>query len=465
MQDIELIINSTYDEIVRWRKNIFMLPLGATGKEFIRETTSLLNLWMSDALLSSIAWKAIMIMPSLLLQKPKYNSGSSEHSECLKRRLENWRAGQFDVIISECRAIQKNKSNSEPTSMDYIAKTFAKHVLKGNIRAALQLLDRAESSGVLPLTQKVLSELQEKHPPPQPADESVLITGEEPFVDPAQFNSIDERAIFRAAMSTRGSAGPSGADANQWRRMLISKNYKEDGKELRSAIANVAKKLCTNEIATQNGQLYAYLSCRLIPLDKSGEGVRPIGVGEVLRRIIGKSITRAIKPDILESAGSLQLCAGHTSGCEAAVHAMSDIFDEEENDGLLLIDASNAFNAMNRSVLLHNIGYICPPMAMYVRNCYRRPSRLFIAGGGEVASSEGTTQGDPVAMSAYGVGITPLFEMCRKDPPSVKQASFADDLIGGRKLIALQKCWDSVNHGQMVLFWVITPKLRKHGLS
>ena len=68
-------------------------------------------------------------------------------------------------------------------------------------------------------------------------------------------------------------------------------------------------------------------------------------------------------------------------------------------------------------------------------------------------------------MSAYGVGITPLFEMCRKDAPSVKQASFADDLIGGRKLIALQKCWDSVNHGQMVLFWVITPKLRKHGLS
>ena len=58
LQDIELIINSTYDEIVRWRKNIFMLPLGATGKEFIRETTSLLNLWMSDALLSSIAWKA-----------------------------------------------------------------------------------------------------------------------------------------------------------------------------------------------------------------------------------------------------------------------------------------------------------------------------------------------------------------------------------------------------------------------
>ena len=446
LEDLELIVNATYDEIVRWRKNVFMLPSGAAGKAFIRETTRLLNLWTSEALLSGIAWKAIMIMPSLLLQKPKYNSSSKEHSECLKRRLENWGNGQFDVIMSECRAIQKNlKFKSKSTNIDYIAKTFAKHVLRGNVNAALRLLDRAESSGVLPLTQKVLSELQEKHPPAQPADESVLIKGEETFVDPAQFNNIDERAIFQAVMKTRGSAGPSGADANQWRRMLISKNYKDDGKELRVAIAKAARKLCTKEIVTQNGQLDAYLSCRLIPLDKNGDGVRPIGVGEVLRRIVGKSIMRVIKPDILESAGSLQLCAGHTSGCEAAVHAMADIFEEEENDGLLLIDASNAFNALNRSVLLHNIGHICPPMAMYVRNCYRRPSRLFITGGGEITSSEGTTQGDPAAMSAYGVGITPLFKLCRQDSPTVKQAGFADDLIGAEKLIALRKYWDSVN--------------------
>ena len=40
---------------------------------------------------------------------------------------------------------------------------------------------------------------------------------------------------------------------------------------------------------------------------------------------------------------------------------MTDIFYEEETDGLLLVDAENAFNALNRSVLLHNIPYICPP--------------------------------------------------------------------------------------------------------
>ena len=104
------------------------------------------------------------------------------------------------------------------------------------------------------------------------------------------------------------------------------------------------------------------MACRLIPLDKDGAGgIRPVGIGEVLRRIIGKAIVQAIKPDILKIAESLQLCAGQPAGCEAAVHAMTDIFQEEETDGLLLVDAENAFNALNRSVLLHNMPYICPP--------------------------------------------------------------------------------------------------------
>ena len=60
----------------------------------------------------------------------------------------------------------------------------------------------------------------------------------------------------------------------------------------------------------------------------------------------------------MDSAGDLQLCAGQKSGCETAVHAMSEIFAEEETDAVLLVDATNAFNSINRKVMLHNIQYI-----------------------------------------------------------------------------------------------------------
>ena len=45
MSDIELVINATYDEIVHWRRNVFMLPSGAAGKAFVQENTRLLELW------------------------------------------------------------------------------------------------------------------------------------------------------------------------------------------------------------------------------------------------------------------------------------------------------------------------------------------------------------------------------------------------------------------------------------
>ena len=48
--------------------------------------------------------------------------------------------------------------------------------------------------------------------------------------------------------------------------------------------------------------LVAYTACRLIPLDKN-PGVRPIGVGEVLRRIVGKAVMRIARQDLQCAAG------------------------------------------------------------------------------------------------------------------------------------------------------------------
>ena len=115
----------------------------------------------------------------------------------------------------------------------------------------------------------------------------------------------------------------------------------------------------------------AVLSNRLIPLDKGEGAVRPIGVGEVLRRIIGKCVTKVIKSEVIEASGSLQVCAGLKSGSEAAIHAMRNIYEADETDAVLLIDASNAFNALNRSAALHNIRVLCPTIAIYAINTYR----------------------------------------------------------------------------------------------
>ena len=68
----------------------------------------------------------------------------------------------------------------------------------------------------------------------------------------------------------------------------------------------MAKKLATEEL---NAELMEpYKACRLIPLDMK-PGVRPIGLGEVMHRIIGR-ITKCLKSELMSLGSNYQLCLG-----------------------------------------------------------------------------------------------------------------------------------------------------------
>ena len=89
------------------------------------------------------------------------------------------------------------------------------------------------------------------------------------------------------------------------------------------------------------------------------------------------------------------------------MHAMHRIFDEDDSEGVLLVDAANVFNYLNRMSALLNIQVLCPAFAKFLINTYRESARLIIDGE-EILSCEGTTQGDPLAMGMYALGILPL---------------------------------------------------------
>ena len=216
----------------------------------------------------------------------------------------------------------------------------------------------------------------------------------------------------------------------------------KSGTDLCAAIAAMTRRLCTEFIDPLS--IEAILANRLIPLDKGEGAVRPIGVGEVMQRIMGKCVMHVTKPDVIDASGSLQVCAGHKSGSEAAIHTMPNIFEVYERDAVLLIDASNAFNALNRAAALHNIRVLCPTLATYVINTYRQPARLFITGGEELISAEGTTQGDPLSMSLYAISLQPLITRLHVSS-AAKQCWFADDSTGSGSLQDVRKWWDELS--------------------
>ena len=186
--------------------------------------------------------------------------------------------------------------------------------------------------------------LKEKHPAAQPIHAEVIIDSAEaqPEVHPVFFERITGKTIRNAALRLSGSAGPSGLDAAGLRRLCVS--FHAASNDLCQSIAALTRRLCTDLV--DPASMEAFVTCRLIPLNKN-PGVRPISVCECLRRLVGKTTLLAVGQYVREVTGALQLCAGQSAGIEAAIHTMRDIFMDDECEGILLVDARNAFNNLN----------------------------------------------------------------------------------------------------------------------
>ena len=322
--------------------------------------------------------------------------------------------------------------------------------MEGKVRAALRLITEDSNCGPLRLDSQTAPDssdatpetvrgvLQKKHPPPQPLKHSSLMTADVPITEPHSvlFDKIDGQLIRSTALRMDGAAGPSGLDAAAWKRLCTS--FKPVSGDLCDSLASTARRICSCFVDPSG--LSAFVACRLIALDKC-PGVRPIGIGETVRQIVGRAIATAISDDIQEAAGPLQVCAGHLSGCEAAVHAMRQVFESSDTEAVILVDASNAFNYLNRQAALRNVQQLCPSLSKVLINTYREDIKLFI--DGEVLlSREGTTQGDPLAMAMYAIAITPLIH--RLEDQATNQVWFADDATAGGRLTHLRGWWDRV---------------------
>ena len=142
------------------------------------------------------------------------------------------------------------------------------------------------------------------------------------------------------------------------------------------------------------------------------------------------------KWDLQEIAGSAQLCAGQVAGIEAAIHAMRETFLDSDTEAILLVDASNVFNSLNRKATLLNIKHTCPTLATVLINIYRNSSELVIDKL-SLSSEEGTTQGDPLAMPMYALAVVPLICQLKVKVPDASHVWYADNAAAAGKLRAL----------------------------
>ena len=166
-----------YEKVVYWKKNLFLLPTGKSGNMYIDENVKLLNSLVEGTALHNIAFKAIMIMPNLLLQKPSKNSKAKDHLTASQRRMQSWLKGDLTKLLHEGETIQKNLTQQlTKGDIGKILKKFVALMMKGNVNAAINLLTRNMRNGILLLKNETLNLLRLKHSEPKDAQESVMLS-------------------------------------------------------------------------------------------------------------------------------------------------------------------------------------------------------------------------------------------------------------------------------------------------
>ena len=72
-------------------------------------------------------------------------------------------------------------------------------------------------------------------------------------------------------------------------------------------------------------------SAPVYPLIKNVGGVRPIAVGEVLRRLTPKLASSVVRHAAVEHLSPLQVGVGIKNGTEAIIHAVNNLLSNVEN--------------------------------------------------------------------------------------------------------------------------------------
>ena len=155
----------------------------------------------------------------------------------------------------------------------------------------------------------------------------------------------------------------------------------------------------TNHILNGNVSLSVQpvlFGATLIALRKREGGLRPIAVGQTLRRMVAKCVSQHAMHTLGADLAPQQLGCGVPLGGKAAAHAARQFLNNMSPSHLLLkLDFKNAFNCLRRDKMLAAVKGSAPELFKFILSAYVNPSALY-CGDQVIMSSEGVQQGDPL---------------------------------------------------------------------
>ena len=279
---------------------------------------------------------------------------------------------------------------------------------EGNFKGAVRTVCSEDSIADID-SAETISALQEKHHPMH------LDAHIPDLIEDASLSTpISEDDVFHAIRSfPRGSAGGPNRIRPQHLLDLTCASAERGGRVLLSALTS----FCNHVVGglTPESARPIFFGATLIPLKKKDGEIRPIAVGQTLRCLVAKCLSRRVAVTVGADLVPLQLGCGVPLGCEAAAHATCQYLHHMPQDHLLLkLDFRNAFNSIRRDKMLEALQQYIPDLSSFIYSAYVSPSHLF-CGYHILKSAEDVQQGDSLGPLLFCITIQQLIVDLRAD--------------------------------------------------
>eukprot|EP00731_Ephydatia_muelleri_P034186 Em0050g4a len=400
---------------------IFARALSAVLKEVINKNTE-------------EAWLKLFMLPKCVLlpskRKGRHHKNSSIISLC-----KLWLKGEFQALWRHTANFSASNKSKSSKQFDVLNSAIAL-AKEGSLGKACKVLT---SSGIAADNEHTFQLLLDKHPhgpalvlPASEATENNIV--------PLDF---DIQSVLRS-FPKASACGPSGLRIQH----LLDASEVPLPTGIGASLREVVNLLASGRAPVGVAKFLAGGSLIALVKNKpdSPPDVRPIAVGEVLRRLASKCLCRLSKAKAAEFFEGHQVGVACPGGSELIVHGLRDCIESHWNDEdfvVLKIDFQNAFNMVSRQGLLDECLLHFPELMPWASWCYGQHPKLFYSMG-TLSSETGVQQGDPLGPLFFCLVLQKLVGTIATDEVSISRNWRSKGLRGIRSLrnsMSIENVW------------------------
>ena len=316
-------------------------------------------------------WKLFLVLPRVLLsRKPR---GGLISREKLTSRFCLFSQGRWTELIRASEQDAEDASTARCRRLrrrcvDVESRAARAQILVqlGELSPGRQALEAAE---VAPGTLQTLQALRDPSRRPRRAREP--ISRELLDFEPATSLELDEWLFSENLRSARrgAAAGPSGMTTDHLRPLL---DNVRDLHLLFSVREHLATDMAPQEVV-EIGR-----GGRLTALKKPNGRIRDIVSGEVVRRLVSRTIDEQVRKAVEAGTAPFQCALSTKAGSECVAHALQALCELDPSSTVVSVDGIGAFDLV--SAMLQGLRRIAPHVVPFVRQFHGTPSTYWWEG-------------------------------------------------------------------------------------